>query len=178
MKNFIIAFLALIIIALSAVIALVPFVPAIGETIGEFTAFMQGNAPFAAIPALILGLSLWLFFAQLTSTGPQTPSTVVLQAEGGEVRIALGAIDTLVRQAANQLNEVREIKTSFFTGVEGLGVQLRLTVTGTESIPDLTAHLQEKVLDHVNNIAGIRLEQIKVLVEGVAVGTHNRVELR
>lgn len=178
MKNIIIAFLALIIIALSAVIALIPFVPAIGEAIGNFTDFMKGNAPFAAIPALVLGLSLWLFFAQLTRSGPQVPSTVVLQAEGGEVRIALGAIDTLVKQAANQFKEVREIKTSFFTGEEGLGTLIRLTITGDESIPNLTTHLQEKVLEHVYNIAGIKLEQIKVLVENVAVGVHNRAELR
>ncbi|HBI55357.1 MAG TPA: hypothetical protein DDY38_00785, partial [Firmicutes bacterium] len=73
---------------------------------------MEQNLPFAAIAALILGLSIWLFFSQFRSNKPHMPSSVVLHAEGGEVRIALAAIDTLVRQAANELKGVREVKTS------------------------------------------------------------------
>lgn len=164
--------------AVSSIIMIIPFVPVVSEIIADFTGFMAENVLFAAIPALILGLSIWLFFSQFRSDKPQMPSSVVLHTEGGEVRIALAAIDTLVRQAANQLKGVREVKTSFFRRNEGLGVHIRTTVSSDESIPDLTAQLQQQVSEHVHNVAGVKIEEIKVLVENVAVGMRNRVELR
>lgn len=163
---------------IAAIILLIPFVPSVGAMIVDFTGFMEANLPFAAIAAVIFGLSLWVFFAQFRSTRPQMPSSVVLQAEGGEVRIALAAIDTLVKQAANQIKGVREVKSSFFRCQEGLGVHIRITVSTEESMPNLTSLLQQRVIEHVHNIAGITLQEIRVLVENVAVGIGNRVELR
>lgn len=178
MRNFITALWALMVAVIAAIIMLVPFVPAAGAIIADFTGFMEENLAFAAIAALILGLSIWLFLAQFRSTKPQMPSSVVLQVEGGEVRIALAAIDTLVKQAANQIKGVREVKTSFFRRNEGLGVHIRTTVSTEESIPNLTSLLQQKVTEHVHNVSGIAIQEIKVLVENVAVGIGNRVELR
>lgn len=178
MSKFITALWALLIAAVSLIIVLIPFVPGIGPGIVHFIDFMKENIPYAAIPALILGLSLWVFFAQLRPTGSQMPTSVVLQAEGGEIRIALAAIDTLVKQAANQIPEIKEIKTRFFPHEEGLGVHIQMTVGPDGGIPDLTTLLQQKVAEHVYNVAGIQIKEVKVLVENVAVGMQNRIELR
>ncbi|HBS92675.1 MAG TPA: alkaline shock response membrane anchor protein AmaP [Firmicutes bacterium] len=178
MKNFVTALWVLMVAVISAIIMLIPFVPNISAMITDFVGFMEQNLPFAAIAALILGLSIWLFFSQFRSNKPHMPSSVVLHAEGGEVRIALAAIDTLVRQAANELKGVREVKTSFFRLNEGLGVHIRTTVSSEESIPELTSQLQQVVTEHVLNVAGVKIEEVKVLVENVAVGMRNRIELR
>ena len=42
----------------------------------------------------------------------------------------------------------------------------------------MTSLLQQKVTEHVHKIAGITLQEIKVLVENVAVGIGSRIELR
>lgn len=178
LKKVIVALWALMVAAVAAIILLIPFVPSIGLAIRDFTQFMEDNSLFASIAALILGLSLWLFFAQFQVDRPQTPSSVVLNTEGGEVRIALVAVETLVRQAAGQLKGVREVRTGFFRRNEGLGVHLRATVSAEGGIPDLVAQLQQRVAEHVFNTAGIRIEEVKVLVDNVAAGPHNRVELR
>ena len=80
MRKFVTALWALMVAAIAAVIMLIPFVPAVGTMIADFTEFMADNLPFASIAALILGLSLWVFFAQFRSAKPQMPSSVVLQA--------------------------------------------------------------------------------------------------
>jgi len=178
LKTAVTAFWVLLVVALSAMIMLIPFIPSISGILTDFIGFMEQNPPFAAIAAVILGLSIWLFFAQFQSNKPQMPSSVVLQTEGGEVRIALAAIDTLLKQAASQLKGVREVKTSFFRRNEGLGVHIRATVSSEECIPELTAKLQQAVTEHVYNVAGVRIEEVKVLVENVAVGMRNRIELR
>lgn len=158
---------------------LVPFVDIISVTILDFLEFMQQNIAFSAVAAVILGLSLWLFAAQFRgSNRPQVPSSVVLQVEDGEVRIALSAVETLVQQAASQIKGIREVHPSFFRRNEGLGVNIRTTVTNDESIPELSSQLQKVVKDHVLRIAGINIEEVKVLVESVSTVARNRVELR
>lgn len=179
MKTFFTAVWVLMLATIAAIIMLVPFVDSIGAIIIDFVGLMQENLVYAAIPAVVVGLSLWLFAAQFKgSQRSQIPNSVVLHVEDGEVRIALTAIETLVKQAAGEIRGVREVQPSFFTLNEGLGVYLRTTVTTEESIPELSSQLQKVVKDHILRIAGVNIEEVKVLVENVSTGTRGRVELR
>lgn len=177
MRKFVTAIWALIVAAVSALIMLIPFVAPIRPGIANLTAFLAENALYAAVPALLLGLSLWLFVAQF-KRGPQMPSTVVLPSASGEIRISLAAVDTLVRQAASQIKGVRELKTSFYRLEDTLGVHIRTTIGSDVEIPGLIAELQQKVTEHVLSTAGISIEQVKVLVENVSGGPLSRPEIR
>jgi len=158
---------------------LVPLVNGLSAIIIDAVEFLQQNYLYSAIFAFIIGLSLWLFAIQFSSAKrAQIPSSVVLQVEDGEVRIALTAIETLVQQAAAQVKGVREVRPNFFTQNEGLGVYIKTIVASDESIPELSSQLQKVVKDHVLRIAGVNIEEVKVLVENVNTGTRNRVELR
>ena len=84
-----------------------------------------------------------------------------------------GVVKALVGAPAS-----REVRPSFFTRNEGLGVYIRTTVAADESIPELSSQLQKVVKDHVLRIAGINIEEVKVMVENVNTGARNRVELR
>lgn len=179
MRTFFTAIWVLLVATVAALLMLVPLLGSVGAIITDFVGFLQENYTFSVIFALVLGLSLWLFAAQFRgSNRSQTPSSVVLQVEEGEVRIALTAIETLVQQAAGQIKGVREVRPSFFTRNEGLGVYIRTTVAADESIPELSSQLQKVVRDHVLRIAGINIEEVKVMVENVNTGARNRVELR
>ncbi|MTI94891.1 MAG: alkaline shock response membrane anchor protein AmaP [Firmicutes bacterium] len=136
------------------------------------------NWQFSLLFAFIAGISLWLFFVQFRVVDRDpTPNSVIIQAEEGEVRIALTAIETLINQAASQVRGVREIKASFYNRNEALGVYIRTVVATEDSIPELSAQLQKVIRDHVYRIAGISIEEVKVLVENVA-SARSRVELR
>ena len=181
MKAFFTAIWVLFVAVIAALFALIPFHDAVGTLVEDVVSFLQvtANWPFALLFALITGLSLWLFAVQFrVSDRPQLPSSVVLQVEDGEVRIALTAIETLIQQAAAQVKGVKETRPTFFTLNEGLGVYIKTVVTSDESIPELSSQLQKVVKDHVLRIAGIHIEEVKVLVENVTTGARNRVELR
>lgn len=179
MKRFFTAVLVLLLAAIAAIIMLVPLLDSVGLAVMDFIGIMQEHIGYAAIAAVIVGLSLWLFAVQFKgSPGPQIPRSVVLQVEDGEVRIALTAIETLVKQASDQIKGVREVQPSFFTRNEGLGVYLKVIVTSEGSIPELSSQLQKVVRDHILRIAGVNIEEVKVLVENVSIGARNRVELR
>jgi uncharacterized alkaline shock family protein YloU len=158
---------------------LVPFVNQVSVIIFDAVTFLQENITLSAIFAFIAVLSLWLFAAQFRgSSQSKLPNSVVLQAEEGEVRIALTAIESLVQQAAAQVKGVREVRPTFFTRNEGLGVHIKTTVSSEDSIPELSAQLQNVVKEHVLRIAGVSIEEIKILVENVSAGARGRVELR
>lgn len=179
LKALVTALWVLFVAAVAALFALIPFNDAVGGLIFEAVEFLEANWPFSLLFALITGLSLWLFAVQFSRSGKANmPSSVVLQVDDGEVRITLTAIETLVQQAAVQVKGVREIKTTFFTKNEGLGVYIKAVVTSDGSIPELSAQLQKVVKDHILRIAGIHIEEVKVLVDNVASGGRNRVELR
>lgn len=179
LKAFFTAIWVLFVAAIAALFMLIPFHDAVGTLIFDAVNFLQANWPFSLLFALITGLSLWLFAVQFRVTDKtQMPSSVVLQVEDGEVRIALTAIETLVQQAASQIKGVKETRPNFFTLDEGLGVNIRAVVASDESIPELSSQLQKVIKDHVLRIAGIHIEEVKVLVENVSAGARNRVELR
>lgn len=179
LKSLVNAVWILLVALLAAMLMLTPLSDAVALLVSDTVAAIQGRAEFVALFALLLLLSLWLFAAQFSSGKKDSmPRSVVLQAEEGEVRISLNAIDTLVQQAANEIKGVREVKTSFFTKNEGLGVYIRATVTADGSIPELSTQVQKVVRDHVLRIAGIHIEEVKVLIENVTASNRNRVELR
>ncbi|MGI6364853.1 MAG: alkaline shock response membrane anchor protein AmaP [Bacillota bacterium] len=179
MRTFFTAIWVLMVATIAALLALVPVLGGVGAIITDFIEFIQDSYLFSVVFALVLGLSLWLFAAQFQgSKRNQAPSSVILHVEEGEVRVAMSAIETLVQQAAGQVKGIREVRSSFFTKDEGLGVYIRTTVTAEESIPELSSQLQKVVKDHVLRIAGINIEEVRVLVENVSTAARNRVELR
>jgi len=170
---------ALLVATAAALLMLVPILDVAGVIIADFVEFVAGRFYFAPIFALVVGLSLWLFALQFRGRNRgQAPSWAILQGEEGEVRLSMAAIDTLIQQAAGELRAVREVRTSFYPRNEGLGVYIRVVVAAEESIPELTAQLQKVVKEHVLRVAGISIEEVRVLVENVSTGPRSRVVLR
>jgi uncharacterized alkaline shock family protein YloU len=174
------AFWVLLVAAMATLLMLLPFGDTLLGHITDVLTVWANNWLYALPFALLLGLSLWLFAVQFRVVDRDTgPSSVVIQIEDGEVRIALAAIETLIHQAATQVRGVKEVKVSFFNRNEALGVYIKAIVTSEGSIPDLTAHLQKAVKDHIMRIAGIGIEEVKIMVENVSsVRQGGRVELR
>lgn len=179
LKTFFTAVWVLLVAIIAALLMLIPVLGSVSAIIISFVHFIEGKYLFSLIFALVLGLSLWLFAVQFRGGNrPQVPSSVILQVEEGEVRISMVAIETLVQQAASTVKGIREVIPSFFTRNEGLGVNIRVTITAEGSIPELSSQLQEVVKDHIQRIAGIEIEEVRIFVESVSTGARNRVELR
>ncbi len=179
MKSLLNALWMLLVAALAAVLMLVPLSQAVADLAEEILVLIQSHIWFAAVFALLFVLSLLLMVLQFSGGKKSSmPRSVMLQSEEGEVRVSLNAIDILVRQSASQVKGVKEIKTSFFDLEDGLGVQIRAAVTAEHSIPELSTQVQKEVKEHVMNIAGVSIDEVRVLIETVATGGRSRSELR
>ena len=98
--------------------------------------------------------------------------TLVRETELGEVQIALGAVENLVRRVGRQVEGVRELSARVEAGQQGIRVRMRAAVAGNVSVPDLSAELQSLVRHQVKHVVGVDVEHVQVTVEDI--GAENR----
>ena len=87
------AFWVLLVAAMATLLMLLPFGDTLLGHITDVLTVWANNWLYALPFALLLGLSLWLFAVQFRVVDRDNgPSSVVIQIEDGEVRIALAAM--------------------------------------------------------------------------------------
>lgn len=94
----------------------------------------------------------------------------------GRIEIAASAIENLIRRAARQVRDVREVKPVLRYEQEGLGLFLHLSVNPEAHLPSVTQEIQQIVREHLEERAGVRVLQVDVRVENVSVEPRPRVE--
>lgn len=85
--------------------------------------------------------------------------------ELGTVNITIPTLEHIVVKAAKQVRGVREVKPKVKVRSDGITVFLKANVTLDSNIPLVTQELQSSVKSHIEQIAGIRILEVKVLVD-------------
>lgn len=107
----------------------------------------------------------------------QASQTVVHQAELGEVRIKIDAIENLVRRVARQVKGIREAQPRVDASEGGIDVRIRVWVSPDVNIPEVTSELQQEISRYVHNVVGISVTQCEVDVTDITTETRrSRVE--
>lgn len=96
------------------------------------------------------------------------PRAVVHEHTLGQVAISLSAIESLVRKEACQIPGVREAKARIYQVPEGIGVEVRASVTPERSVPEVSREIQEKIQARIHEIVGVVVSQVRVRVEDIA----------
>lgn len=125
------------------------------------------NTPSAR---LIIGLSGFLLifisfsFAQLILSRFQREKTIAFTTSSGEVTIALGAIEDLIRRITNVIPEIKELRPDVRASKKGsIIVDLRVVLRSEANIPELTARLQEITKAKIQEVLGLE-EQIIIKI--------------
>jgi uncharacterized alkaline shock family protein YloU len=93
--------------------------------------------------------------------------TVIRENEMGEVRISLSAIENLVRKVVRQVEGVRDVRAAVAVPPTGLVVHARVSVSPDVAIPEVSDDIQTSVKNYVNNIVGINVIEVRVLVDNI-----------
>lgn len=130
-----------------------------------------------------LGLAGLVFFAvsvrllYFAFNRPNRHRAVVHEAELGEVRISLEAVENLVARVARGIKGVRDVRPVVRDGPEGLDVRLRVWVSPDVSIPELTQHMQEEIARYVRSVVGVGVANVETFVENITTESRRaRVE--
>lgn len=120
--------------------------------------------------SLILGLAgalliiLTFFFAHLLTGKIQKEKTIAWNNPTGQVTIALGAVEDLIKRLTINIPEIKESRSDVVAGKKGeLNVDLRIILRSETNIQELTGNLQEMIKNKIQEILGLE-ETITVRV--------------
>ncbi|HEY9061312.1 MAG TPA: alkaline shock response membrane anchor protein AmaP [Pseudobacteroides sp.] len=139
----------------------------LGNNIFQFVVFFGGLA-ILAITVILL----------LSGTSDDTDKrTVSKKTEIGEIKVSLNSIESIALAATKRLSGIKEAKAHVYKGVEGVTVIIKAIVLADVNIPILSEDIQVKVKKTIEDTSGIRVLEVKVVVDNIFVGYNkNRVE--
>lgn len=104
------------------------------------------------------------------------PAQALIQSNPtGDVHITLPAIEYIVGRLARQVRGVREARPRIKATPAGVAIFVEAAVQPDVSLPQVTAELQEKIRRQVEEMVGLQVLEVRVLVEGVR---HERSRVR
>ncbi len=125
---------------------------------------------------LIAILAVRMFFA-ISGRKQARPSAALLQqTEIGSSSITYAALNGMVLRHLRAQRGVRDCKTSVSPQNDGVAIYARIAAMPETVLPTLTADLQKSVKEYVETYSGIRVNDVRVLVENAeAAGAPSRV---
>lgn len=98
---------------------------------------------------------------------PSARQAVVHEGTLGQIRIALSAVEALVEKVVSQNSGVREVKARVVAVPQGIGINVRATVTPDIQIPEISEIMQRQVKEKVLEVTGISVHNVRILVENI-----------
>ncbi len=122
---------------------------------------------------ILLGLLLIVMSAQ----GERRFRELLIEdAALGRVDISVAALHDMILRASRHIREIREIRPILRYEREGVAATLHLKVNPDANIPEVAQLLQQEVQNYLGEKAGIHVNQLQVLVEGVSYEARTKVE--
>ncbi len=136
-----------------------------------WTSFKLGAAeayPAAlAIGGIDIAVSLYLLLAIGFRSSRKPAETVMQYSELGEVRISIAAIENMVLRVTQRQEAVKESSRKVVNTPQGLLIYLKAKVLPDLNVPDLASELQQSIKNYLEEITGIKVAEVKVLVENI-----------
>lgn len=120
----------------------------------------------AGCAVVLLLVSLKLVFCGRGEKKPAAPSSTLMQRnENGGTFISLEALDSMVKKHCSTESRVRDCHSTLQTADDGVTIGLRLSVAPDTDVVHLAAELQTSLKEYVQNLTGITVKEIGVLIE-------------
>ncbi|MGE5398335.1 MAG: alkaline shock response membrane anchor protein AmaP [Chitinophagales bacterium] len=133
------------------------------------------NTAFATRDYRIIAgaLGAVLFIAGLTMIGEilktESVSVVLIQdTPNGSVVITIPAIKQIVMTAVKKVDGIREVKPDVRMVKTGVGISLVISIFPSYKIPEISAVVQDRVREQLEEMAGLRVAEVKVTVDEFA----------
>ncbi|ABI67895.1 alkaline shock response membrane anchor protein AmaP [Syntrophomonas wolfei] len=94
------------------------------------------------------------------------PDSIIVDSSlAGQVSITVPAIKVIIMKAVKKVDGVKEIKPAVSTSNDGLLVYLHTAINPDYNVPEMSKSLQQTVKEHLEDIGGLQVSQVKVLVD-------------
>jgi uncharacterized alkaline shock family protein YloU len=97
---------------------------------------------------------------------PRFPDQAVVQSGPvGDVHISLEAMEDIVVRLARQLRGIREVRPRIRVTPQGVTIFVQAVLQPDAPIPQVTGELQERVRQQMEEMVGIQVGEVRVLVD-------------
>lgn len=160
------------------------FVSGLGLSKYDTVRLIEALYAYPARQWTAVGLSLLLMLIGLrllvaTVRRPGADRGVDRLTEIGYIRISLDTLESLAVKAARRVRGIRDLtaRVRMSGNNASVGVGLKLTVDGETPIQTLTEELQRVVKTHIEEIAGVTVDQISVYVTDTVQPDRTRIRV-
>ena len=130
-------------------------------------AWAAGNVLLAIGSVLLLIALIFLSFGLRSSK--KIGNAVLKGSEYGEVLISITALENMVLRVVQQTQGIKDVSRQVSFTPDGLVVKVRIRVMPDVPLPGLINELQSKTKEYLEEITGIVVHEVKVMVENIIV---------
>lgn len=88
-------------------------------------------------------------------------------AEGDNIQVSISAVDCIIQQVAKSFGEISKVDSKVQHNSEGIVIVLKVVADAAANIPELAGKLQTTVKYQLENMAGLKVVAVKVVVADV-----------
>lgn len=123
---------------------------------------------WANIAVTVLGVlvAVYAFCMMFVASKPPVPSEALIKVtDNGTIHITLQTLTALAVKYCRSVSGVRDVKVITSVVPEGVSVKVRAAVLNDVVIPEVTAAVQQTVKDNIENMAGLHIREVTVVVD-------------
>jgi len=143
--------------------------------------FAKGYADIIAfvllgIYALLAVLSIVFIFSDKKKRSDRGFITVD-SSEAGRTRIAIGAVDQMIRQAVRSVDGIVDMKSSIVNCEDAVSINTNVTIVSGAHVPTVTMNMQRAVRSYIELNCGVAVREVCVNVNALETsedGKHGR----
>lgn len=161
------------------ILAVCAFAIALGWTlpltyVSAFLAVPDNRWGVALVSAFLVLMAVWILCTVIQR--PREHEVIIQESLLGKIKIAVPALESLIRRAARQVRDIREVSPVLRYDREGLVVVLQMNINPDANLPEVSQDVQDKVQQYLEKKAGLQVHQVQVLIQSITADSRLRVE--
>lgn len=162
--------LSLLICALLVAVCISPQIVAeiaslINSLVGASVAEIVGIVALV-IYALLAAMALMTIFGGRGKRSERGFITVD-SSESGRTRIAVGAVDQMIRQAVRSVEGITEMKASIINNQDAIAISCNVGITSGVHVPTVTMNIQRAIRSYIEFNCGVAVSEVSVSVHSM-----------
>lgn len=94
-------------------------------------------------------------------------------SDTGKVRIAVSAIEQMVRQAAHTVDGIADMKINIENGDDAIAIHINVTMVAGSHVPTVTLNLQRAIRQFVEMNCGVAVRSVSISIQSVVNPAEN-----
>ncbi len=127
-----------------------------------------GETVLMATGVLFLLIALILLSFGLRS-GKKREKSVSRSSEYGEVQVSIATLENMVLRVVQKTQGIKDVSRKVTYTPDGLVVTIHIRVMPDEPLPGLTSGLQSGTKEYLEEVTGITVHEVKVIVDNIIV---------